>query len=134
MRAFTTDELSRMQSTQTAAMMDQCNLVRFFETNRVDEYGVPVIEWVSEPTLCGLDMDPRPEWNAPAGGGDATQVEAGVAVLRLPLDTEVTNLDKVTITERFGVLLDVPLVYELSEPPRRGPSGLTVRLRLATNE
>jgi hypothetical protein len=134
MRAFTSDELIRMQGTQEEAMMDTCQLVRLFITDRVDEYGMPVKEWVEEISVCGLDMDPRPEYNAPAGGGDETQVEAGEAVLRLPIDCDITNLDRVRITHRFGMLLDEPLVYDAGQPPRRGPSGLTIRVRLATHE
>lgn len=129
MRAFTTTELERMQGAQEDGMMDTCVLLHLTERGS-DDYGMPVKQWVEGSVLaCGLDMDPKPEWNAPAGAGDETQAEAGEARLRLPIDTDISRLERVRVTHRFGVLLDEPPEYDLTETPQRGPSGLWVRLK-----
>jgi len=130
MRAFTSDELSGMQGTQESAMMDRCTIL-VYTSRGSDEYGMPVTLWVEGANVaCGLDMAPRREWNAPAGAGDQTQVEAGEARIRLPIDTEISNLERIRITHRFGEMLLTPLEYELIEGVRRGPSGLVARCQL----
>ena len=60
------------------------------------------------------------------GAGNHLHVLEG---LRVALE----NLDQVIITHRYGVLLDEPLVYNVIETPREGPSGITVRVELVTN-
>lgn len=134
MRVLTPTELERMQGTQEGAMMDTGIILKFTETNRTDEYGMPVSPFVEGPvTVCGFDGNPKPEQNAPAGGGNQTQVEVSEARLRLPIDIAIENRDRVRITHRFGVLLEKPIMLELTENPRRGPSGLLVDVRRVTD-
>lgn len=133
MRHFTTTELERMQETQESSMMDQCIIRVSFETDRRDEYGMPVYELVDVTSICGLNPAPRPEANVPTGGGGASQVPISEGLLRLPINTKLSNVDRVTITHRFNVLLEEPVEYEFLEIPRRGPSGLVVKVKLVTN-
>jgi hypothetical protein len=123
MTSFTAAELACMQTTQESAMLDQCDLLQSFMTDRKDAYGQPVEQMVVKATLaCGLDMRPsRETLNAEARLYDAR--------LRLPIDTDVTGVDHVLVTHRFGVMLDTPLEYEVLGEPQRGPSGLRLELR-----
>jgi hypothetical protein len=77
---------------------------------------------VNATTECGLDDTASEEMiNAEAHVFDAQ--------LRLPIDTEISNVDRVNITHRFGVMLETPIEYELLGEAMRGPSGLVVNLR-----
>ncbi len=130
MDIFDSDELSLMQSAQEAAMMDTCVLLKYVD-GATDEYGMPRPVWVEGPILaCGYDGRRHVEQGVP-GGTDETQVELTDGRIRLPIDTDIRNLDKVRVTHRFGVLQEAALEYELVGAPRRGPSGLMVDVRLA---
>jgi len=54
------------------------------------------------------------------------------ARIRLPIDTEIGNIDHLIITERYGVEVD-PLRYELIGDPRRGLASLVADLRSSAN-
>lgn len=125
-----------MQAAQESGMMDRGVVLHYVETDRLDEYGTPVGPYVEGALIdLGFDGDPRrgnsapSEYNAPAGGGNATQAEGSEVKFRLPLDTRISNLDRIKVTERFGELVGDPVTYELLEAPRRGPSGLTARAK-----
>jgi head-tail adaptor len=122
MRTFTTGELDRMQEAQEAAMMDICDLLIRGEAGQ-DEYGQPVETWtVGSTFVCGLNNKASSEYrNAEAPVYDAR--------LRLPIETDISNVDRVRITHRFGILLETPLEFQLTGETRRGPSGLLVDLR-----
>jgi hypothetical protein len=123
MNKFSTAELTAMQEAQEAAMMDSGDLLMRFGTDRVDEYGMPVVEWTEEAVIdCGLDLRASEEMlNAEAHYYDAR--------LRLPIDTDVDNVDRVRITKRFGVMLAEELTFEVIGEARRGPSGLVLDLK-----
>lgn len=132
MRAFTLTELSRMQGAQEGAMQDQGAILHYV-AGVTDEYGMPVSVWVEGPvTECGYDGQRRQEAGVPAGTPD-TQVELTDGRLRLPIDTTISRLDRFELTQRFGVMLETPVVFELMGEPRRGPSGLLVDVRRVTN-
>lgn len=123
MSRFSLAELAAMQTAQEEAMQDYCELL--IRTERaVDEYGMPVEQWITGAALyCGLENTRSAEWrNAEPPDFDAR--------LRLPIDTDITNVDRVRITERFGVMLDEPLLFALTGKTRRGPSGLVVELKV----
>lgn len=123
MTSFSAAELACMQTTQEAAMMDTCDLLVRDETDRADEYGMPVANWVIQATVaCGLDMRPSQE----ARNAEAKLFDAR---LRLPIETDFSQVDRVRITHRFGVMLEAPLEYEIIGQAQRGPSGLRVELR-----
>jgi len=128
MRPPTTYQLSRMQDANEAAMWDTCRLV-VRVTGAVDAYGHPAEMWAEGATdvACGLDL--RSSYEVLRG----TQVPRYDARLRLPIDTEITNVDRVKVTHRHGVALATPLVFEFIGQPRRGPQGLLVELKTLTD-
>ena len=128
MSVFSTSELSRMQDTQESAMMDTCVRLRY-AAGTADGYGYAVPSWTeAEEYDCGLDVGKRDELL------DETQVTAEKAVLRLPIDAEISELDRLRITHRFGVELDESVDYEIVGEPRRGPSGLLVTIEMVVHE
>jgi hypothetical protein len=64
---------------------------------------------------------------------DSGQVAMTVAQLRLPVDTEVTALDRIRLTHRHGAELDDAEVYAI-KGIKRGPSGLVLELETCTEE
>ena len=124
---LTSNDLANMQAAQEIVMLDTCDLLIKFETDRADAYGAPVFEWITETTInCGLDLRASREMlNAEMHVYDAR--------LRLPIDTEISRIDRVHITHRHGVLLADPIDFDLIGEPRRGPSGLLIDLRSVTN-
>lgn len=109
-------------------MQDTCVLLVRLEGEQ-DERGYPVAEWVeSDPLACGLDPKPRGEL---LGGAELRLVDAR---LRIPIDTDVTGLDRVRVTHRFGEELAVPELFAVLGEARRGPSGLVLDLRSVSFE
>lgn len=123
MRDFTTAELGRMEGAQEAAMMDVA--VRWmYSKGEVDEYGKPAVVFIEGVELvCGFDPSARPE------AMDGAEVVMADAVMRLPQGTELDARDRLEVTERFGVLVEEPEVFEVIGEAERGPSGLVLRLR-----
>jgi head-tail adaptor len=122
MSVFSAAELEGMQATQEAAMMDQCELLIRSES-AADDYGMPVVRWlVSGTPMCGLDTKASKEF---------LQAEAPYydARVRLAIDTDISGVDRIRITHRFGVELGTPIEYEVQGEAIRGPSGLVVMVR-----
>lgn len=123
MTKFSTAELGGLQAAQESAMQDTCIILEF-EPGSADDYGIPDPVWnAGESYDCGLDGRARREYMGEA------QVEEYDAILRLPIDAEVEQTDRIRITHRFGVELDDSVDYEIVAAPRRGPSGLLVTLK-----
>ena len=127
MRAFTSDELERMQAAQGDAMQDTC--VRLaYGSSSTDDYGMPVATYTAgEAMSCGFDPTAKEE------AMDGTQVVMTDAKLRLPIGTTLDHRDRIRITHRFGVALASPPTFEIIGEPERGPSGLVLNLRLVTD-
>jgi hypothetical protein len=126
MEAFDFGELGGMRDTQDSAMMDTCQLGERVELSH-DAYGMPVVGWSwSDPVVCGLNPTKYVEVM------DGTEVVLTDAVLRLPIDSVVTNVDRVRVTHRYGEMLVAPWTFAVIGMPRRGPSGLLLNLRLVT--
>jgi len=53
------------------------------------------------------------------------------AVIRLPWDTVVSELDRVKLTKRYGIALTTPEVYDLVGIPMLGPAGKVANLKEA---
>lgn len=128
MRVFTSNELARMRATQESAMMDTCVRLQRSEA-AADDYGRPQPVYSEAETLsCGFDPSKSKEVM------DGTQVVLTDAVLRLPIGTEISNLDRIKITHRHGEALTNAPVYAIVGEPLRGPSGLVLNLRLVADE
>lgn len=126
MRVFTTTELSRMQGTQDSAMMDSCKILAYSAV--VDDYGNAAETYTAGDEMdCGFDPTANREVM------DDTEVVITDAALRLPIDTDVSNLDRIQITKRHGVAVTAE-TYEIIGNKERGPSGLVLKLRLVTDE
>src|SRR5690606_35182941 len=121
---FSADELQGMRDTQETHMMDTCVLLTR-TTDTLDEYNRPAVSYAeSNPVPCGFDPTAAKEVM------DNAQVAVTDARLRLPLSADVTGLDRVRVTHRFGEALDTPVVFDVIGEPERGPSGLVLNLRL----
>lgn len=124
MRRFTNGELAGMQRTQQGAMMDLCRIADY-AAGAGNAYGQKPAVYTNrgQATICGYD---------PTATGEVLQGSEVVtidAALRLPVDTVIDSRDRVTLLERFGAALVVPLTFDVIGNPEQGPSGLVVKLR-----
>lgn len=128
MDAFSVSELLDMREAQEDAMMDLCNISRISNAG-VDGYGKPKRTWVTiyKDVVCGFGY---PSPREAMGLAQAEQIDAK---LRLPITTDITNLDRVTIIERFSEDEAEPITYEVGGPVEQGPSGIIIWLRKVTN-
>jgi hypothetical protein len=124
MRAFTSEELTRMRATQDGAMQDVCR-VGGYVADSDDAYGLPSSEYVyGDEVVCGLELV------SPDEAQDAGEVPMIDARLRLPIGTEIDERDRIRVEQRYGEALDDAQVFEIEGPVQRGPSGLVLALRL----
>jgi hypothetical protein len=125
MNRFTTAELNSLSDTQESAMQDTCNLITY--SGSYNEFGELEQVWTTTSGIaCGVKM---------VGGveeyrGQFIKLDID-AVIRLPIDTEITELDRVEVTKRFGVDVD-DMLYEVVGFPKRGSSGLQVDCKKVT--
>jgi len=125
LRALSKGELGRMRLTQNSAMLDTCVLMIYAEASR-DEYNKPTYAYTDGKTVpCGLSFRTTERM------GQA-QVAAGDAVLRLPIGTEITRLDRLKVTKRHGEPI-TPITFDIIGEPQRGPSGLVLTLLKVTD-
>lgn len=117
-----------MQVTYDASMPDTCRIIDNVP-GAVDEYGNPTMTWTwrSVDVACGLDM--RNSYEVLA----STQVLVYDARLRLPHDTVVSNLCRIAVWKRYGVMLDTSLIFEAIGPPRQGAAGVQIDLKTVTS-
>lgn len=128
MRAPTAGQLARMQAAAVASMWDTC--VRLvYSGSQQDDYGRDIAVYTpqSPALVCGFNATAHREVMVDS------QVALTDAVVRLPIDTVLSNLDRIRITHRHGVALTDAVDYEILGEPARGPSGLVVLLRLVTD-
>jgi len=121
---FSASELANMRTAQDGHMMDTGYIQR--RSAAADSFGEMVETFTEDATaiLLGLDMRPGSERH----GTDMT-VTTYDATARLPIGTSIDVKDKIRVTKRFGETLGTALLYEVSAPVRRGPSGVRVELR-----
>lgn len=103
-------------------MQDVCELLSY-ATIGTDSHGLPIEAYVTTGTsVCGLDLRSSREMiNAEMHVYDAR--------LRLPAGTDISGMDRVRITERYGETLETALEFDLLGEPLIGPSGLVCNLR-----
>lgn len=129
---LTASDLTGMREVQVLAMMDTCKLVSR-TVSGADAFGNPVAGWSEQESACGFDAlirQGRSSYEVMPG----TDVPVFDARLRLPLTANVTNLDRVRITKRFGETLTKPLLFEVVGNPMRGPTCLVLNLRSVISE
>jgi len=125
---FTTDDLAAMRAAQEAHMMDTCTLTARSQMG-VDDFNLPV--WTDTETAdvpCGLDLRASREIMV------ETQLPVYDARLRLAHDQKIEEVDRVSITHRFGEALATPLEFEVLGLAMSGPSGQVLNLRTMTKE
>lgn len=123
---FSTDELTGMREAQADHYMDSCTIDVYTDAG-ADAFGNPNPSWVSGSEIdCGFQpMDPDEVL-------ESSDVPVADGKLRLPITSNISAEDRVTITKRHGTdTTDV--TYEVAGPIMRGPSGLVVYLRQVTD-
>ena len=132
MRPISADELARMRMTQTDAMLDECVVMSYAEgaRNEFNEADAPTYT-DSNPIPCGLNTSPKFGISElERHGQDMTMIRYD-AEIRLPINTEIKETDRIRIVSRFG-LYPGELTYEITSPIQRGPSAIRLRLRKVT--
>ena len=128
MSTFSQSELSAMQATQEAHMMDAGQIL-FWSAGAADGYGVPVATYTAGPEIaCGFEF---------ANQTDEAQGETDVPVvdakLRLALSEAIGSDDRFRLTKRFGAVV-INTDYEIVGEPRLGPSGWHIDLAQVTEK
>ena len=132
MTALTQGDIARMQDTQRSHMMDCCTILKF-TPGAVNPrgYAYPSYIVVRERVSCGLQHS-RVNSEAMLKAAEGTQVPMFDGTLRMPIDTQISALDRVKITHRFGVSVSDGELLEVVGTPRRGPSGLLASVKRVT--
>lgn len=127
MTKFSPAELARMELAQTGAMQDKCIIMVYSAED--GDYG-PSMDYptytAGDPVVCGYKPTSKEVM-------DGSQVAMTDGKLRLPIGTDVSHLDRIRLTHRFGVALSTPETFEILGQPERGPSGLVLNLRMVTD-
>lgn len=119
------NDLAMMREAQAETMHDTCVMLTRI-TGAVDAYNrQQELYQAGSPIACGLDMRESREV------GD-TRVPLYDARVRLPITTDITHLDRIGVTHRYGERLSTVLYYDVVGEPLRGPSALVLNLRTAT--
>jgi hypothetical protein len=125
MNTITVPEFERMRVTAAESFFDACKLGSATAANWGDDPGVDTFSYANE-IACGFKYEPKGEIK------DGSHAPLFDAVLRLPVDTDVTNVDRVQMTGRHGEALDPVEYYAVEGKPSRGPSALVLNLKLIT--
>jgi hypothetical protein len=119
-----------MQRTQQDHMMDRCTVLSRKESAEPNARGYKTPRYVETCFCvpCGLQHS-KTNTEAMLKSAEGTQVPMFDGSLRLPLATDISGLDRVRITHRFGVAVDDGELLEIVGEPRRGPSGLYANVK-----
>jgi head-tail adaptor len=121
---FTSTDLTNMRLSQTDRMQDKCYLqARSVTPNSMNEQVESWADTGSE-ISCGLEMKSGSESHRPEN-----VVVQYDAVLRLPITTTVTELQRIRVTKRYAEALATPLVFDIVSPIQRGPSAIRILLK-----
>jgi hypothetical protein len=123
---FSAGDLDFMRDIQTDHMMDTC-IIQTYSSSQ-NSYGEEVITYTDGSAIsCGLDMRPGNERHS----AEYTASEYD-ATVRLPITTVPDMRDRIKITKRFDETLSTALVFEITGPIQRGPSGVRMQLKKVT--
>lgn len=118
---FSVGDLAGMRDTQEAHMMDFCLIAEPTVTTNSDNVPEDSFSWTNAAqSICGFNANSSKEL--------LEQVPSSEAVVRLPIDTEISNGARVRLTKRFGETQAAPITYGVVGMPKLGPSGLQVWL------
>lgn len=124
------NDLAAMRAVQETAMMDTC-VVLSYSDGATDDYGKPQLTHLPNAAIaCGVRYLQR---NYARSGEAMDDVGLFATSIRIPLETPLTNKDRIKVTHRFGEALDAAVVYEIAGEIRRGPTCLTVEVRKVTD-
>jgi len=125
---LTAAELTAMQSTQAAAMMDACKLLT--PTKTTGDYGQHGATYAEGSEIaCGFESPVAQR------GGTLAGVEV---ILNARMRVSLTNGASVTpdtvvkVTKRLGTTLTTAEFYRVAGWPRRGPTAFVVELERIT--
>lgn len=123
MQPIGADELAGLQAGGESTMLDQCRIEYHDRTGPVDNHGKPTKVPVAPVTKrCGF----RPGGGREVQNGSERSVSD--ASIRLPVGTEIDNLDVIVLTQRFG--RPVPEQrYNVIGMPRYGPTAIILTLQ-----
>jgi len=116
-------DLAKMRSVQVDSLHDKCTL-RQRMVDGVDPYGMPVIGQPIETLNVACGFKPK-KVDEILGNAEVTMIEAE---LRLPLGTNVTGLDQITLTHRYGELMSEARKYKVNGTPVPGATGIVIQL------
>jgi len=112
-----------MQTEQATSSNDTCKVLAY--SSSTDAYGNPSPTYTAGSAIaCGVKYIKPGEVQ---GTGEVPVIHARV---RLPLDTTITEEDRVQVTKRYGTAITAQ-TFDVVGPVERGPSALVVNLRLA---
>lgn len=127
MLPFSVSEPESFQDTQESAMHDTCHILTATATV-ASRYGKKVVSYAPGlPSPCGFQQGAGT--NEVLDGANVVLVDA---ILRLPINTRITSIDRVRVTYRYGVAIS-PETYSVIGQPARGPSALVVKLERVTD-
>lgn len=128
---FTAQQRSRMRTTTTDTMLDQCQHLAYGATT--DTYGEPVDTYTPALTyVCGFA--PGKSTEQYGGSTDARTSVVTLPRIRLPLSARgvVTARDRLLLTVQFEETLVTPETFEVVGDPRPGPTAITADVRRVT--
>lgn len=126
MPLLTDGELDWMRAAQADHMNDTCVILAYGSTT--DENNMP------KPTYtAGSEMACGFRARTPREVLERAEVAMSDGDVRLPIGTSLDRRSRIKITKRHGTTLNPAEVYEIIGAPLRGPSGLVVLLKRATD-
>lgn len=119
-------ELLAMRDTQADHMNDTCVIRAYGSTT--DEFNMPKPKYTAgTPMTCGFRA------RSPREVLQRAQIATSDGDVRLPVGTLLDRRSRIRITHRHGQALNPVEDYEIIGEPLRGPSGLVVVVRRATD-
>lgn len=119
-------ELTSMQVAQVDHMNDTCIIRAYGSTT--DENNMPKPTYAAgAPMACGFRA------RTPKEVLQRAEVAMSDGDVRLPVGTTLDRRSRIRITHRYGQALSPAQDYEIVGEPLRGPSGLVVLLKRATD-
>ncbi|MEE8599236.1 MAG: hypothetical protein V3S69_06990 [Dehalococcoidales bacterium] len=120
---FSADDLAHMRDVQELFMQDVCSVMTYTSSAQ-DGIGDPIVTYPvsASGVLCGLEP------KTPREVQGIGMVAVIVAKLRIPIGTDVSEHDRISITSRYDEVQDTYPVFEVVGQPMIGPTGMVLNL------